>query len=326
MTTDGLAQEEDLPSEPADRDARAGGTTIDVNQSVGAVTGGRAIGVEIGTIVGPVYIQSASPAPALPTEDLRLPAIKTGRFEPETIVIPAGAFWMGSDDPGAPAPERHRHQVVLPAFRLGRFPVTLRQYAAFIKDKREHPAPSEWFNREPPKERLDHPVTDVSWNDAQAYCAWLSRQTGRHYVLPSEAEWEKAASWSQAAGEKRARPWGNEWLEGLCNAGGSSTTPVGAHAAGASAYGVEDLLGNVQEWTCSLWGDQPAQPEFGYPYDPADGREVTSPQELPPLARLVHRGGYFKSAPADLRCTARGNALADSKVAWRGFRVALKIE
>ena len=101
---------------------------------------------------------------------------------------------------------------------------------------------------------------------------------------------------------------------------------VTAHTTGASVYGVEDLLGNVQEWTRSLWGSQPAQPEFGYPYDPDDkDREVTEPSQLPAQARLVHRGGSVKSAPADLRNTARGNALPDSKIAWRGFRIVLQI-
>ena len=72
-------------------------------------------------------------------------------------------------------------------------------------------------------------------------------------------------------------------------------------------------------------GRQPAQPEFGYPYDPADGREVLAPDDLPAQARLVHRGGSFKSTPAELRCTARGNSLPESKIAWRGFRVAMEV-
>ncbi len=102
--------------------------------------------------------------------------------------------------------------------------------------------------------------------------------------------------------------------------------PVSAHPAGASAYGVEDLLGNVQEWTRSLWGAQPAQADWGYPYDPAADRECTEAARLPALARLVHRGGSFKAQPADLRGTARANALPDSKLAWRGFRVAMHLE
>ena len=268
----------------------------------------------------------------LPRGDRR-PVVKTKPFEPETIFIPRGPFLMGSDDPAAPAAERPQHTVDLPDFRIGRYPMTVRQYAAFIKDCKEQPAPRDWFNREPPAGRLDHPVTSVSWLDAIAYCDWLSQQTGRRYTLPSEAEWEKAASWERVDweigrlvdGQKRQYPWGDEWREGCCNVAGSGTTAVTAFAAGASGNGVEDLLGNVQEWTRSLWGLQPAQPDYGYPYDPADGREIADPEKLPALARLVHRGGSYKSQPADLRCTARGNALPDSRIAWRGFRVAMVI-
>ena len=270
----------------------------------------------------------------LPQGDRR-PTIETKPFEPETIFIPGGPFLMGSDDPAASAAEQPQHAVELPDFRIARYPVTVRQYAAFIKDCKEQPAPRGWFNREPPSELPDHPVVNVNWHDAVAYCAWLSEQTGRHYLLPSEAEWEKAGGGERGTGKqgnketrenKRRYPWGDEWVEGRCNVGSSGTTAVTAFAAGASGYGVEDLLGNVQEWTRSLWGLQPAQPDYGYPYDPADGREITDPEKLPALARLVHRGGSYKSQPDDLRCSARGNALPDSRIAWRGFRVAMVIE
>lgn len=268
----------------------------------------------------------------LPTGDAR-PVIAVQPWEPETLLIPGGPFAMGSVDPATPVAEQPQHIVDLPDFRIGKYPVTVREYAAFIKDKKDHPAPQGWFNREPPAERLDHPVTDVSWRDGVAYCAWLSARSGRRYVLPSEAEWEKAASGGEeragepgTEGTARTYPWGAEWAAGRCNAAGAGTTPVKAHPAGASAYGVEDLLGNVQEWTRSLWGTQTAQPEWGYPYAPGDGREVADPAQLPAQARLVHRGGSFKSQPADLRCSARGNALPDSKLAWRGLRVVMQLE
>ena len=266
----------------------------------------------------------------LPQGDRR-PVIETKPFEPQTVLIPGGPFSMGSDDPASPAWEQSRGPVDLPDFRIGKVPVTNRQYAAFLRDKKDHAAPPGYFNREPPPVLLDHPVTSVSWHDATAYCVWLSEQTGRRYTLPSEAEWEKAAS-SAGSGErgagserKRRYPWGDEWADGRCNAGSTGTTAVTAHPDGASAFGVEDLLGNVQEWTRSLWGSQVTPPEFGYPYDPFDGREMTDPSKLPAQARLVHRGGSFKSTPAELRCTARGNALPDSKIAWRGFRVAMEV-
>ena len=269
----------------------------------------------------------------LPQGDRR-PVIETKPFEPETVLIPGGPFLMGSDDPAVLKWEQPQHSVSLPDFRIGKYPVTNRQYAAFVKDKKDYPPPQGWFNREPPPVLLDHPVTSVSWYDALAYCAWLSGETKRLYTLPSEAEWEKAArsnDFSRSAPQETTEvvttkyPWGPEWIEGRCNAAGNGTTAVTAHPAGASAYGVEDLLGNVQEWTRSLWGSQVTPPEFGYPYDPSDGREVTEPSKLPAQARLVHRGGSFKSTPDELRCTARGNSLPESKIAWRGFRVAMKV-
>lgn len=200
-------------------------------------------------------------------------------FEPETVPIPARPFQMGADDDS--------HTVTLDAYRIGKAPVNFRQYAAFIKERKDYPAPPGWFNRvPPPSANLDQPVTEVSWRDAVAYCDWLSEQCKpRVYTLPSEAEWERACAQAQ----------------------------------------VEGMLGSVQQWTRSLWGSQPHQPDFAYPYDPADGREVTDPARLPAQARLVHRGGSFKSQPADLRITARGNATPDSKLAWRGFRVAMLI-
>lgn len=278
----------------------------------------------------------------------RRPVIDTKLFEPETIFIPGGPFLMGNADPAASKWEQPQHEVPLPDFRIGKYPVKMGEYAEFIKDQRSQAAPPDWFNREPPYKRGDHqrpvtekqpvteehPITDVSWFDALAYCAWLSGKTGRRYTLPSEAEWEKAASWGpgdketggQGDKRKRAYPWGPAWIEGLCTVASSGTTAVNAHPDGASSYGVEDLLGNVQEWTRSLWGSQPAQPDYGYPYDPADGREVADPAKLPAQARLVHRGGSYKSQPADLRCTARGNTTPDTRIAWRGFRVVLHLE
>jgi formylglycine-generating enzyme required for sulfatase activity len=85
------------------------------------------------------------------------------------------------------------------------------------------------------------------------------------------------------------------------------------------------MLGNVQEWTATLWGTQPGQPEVTYRERPGGGPRVLRPEDLPAQARLVHRGGSYRSPPADLRCTARGNATPDSRIAWRGFRVAMEV-
>ena len=161
----------------------------------------------------------------LPEGDAR-PTIERRDWEPETLLIDAGPFTMGSEPgPDVSEHETPAHTVDLDrAYRLGRTPVTVAQYAEFVAQSPHQDAPQGWFLRRPPVDRLDHPVTDVSWHDATAYCTWLSEQTGRRYRLPSEAEWEKAARGVDA----RSFPWGDEWVDQRCNAGSQATTPVDA--------------------------------------------------------------------------------------------------
>lgn len=258
----------------------------------------------------------------MPQGDARPVVKRQEPWEPETKLIEGGRFLMGSNSgEGIPEHEPPQAEVYLPDYRIGLYPVTNREYREFVRREKntpDEPLNADWFNREPPADRLEHPVTGVSWHDAVRYCRWLEGETKRPYRLPSEAEWEKAACWGGEVDEetrkpqKRRYPWGNEWDEGRCNAASSGTMEVNAHRDGASAYGVEDLLGNVQEWTLSLW-------------KPGDSRETADSTRLPVGARLVHRGGSYKSVPADLRCTARGNAPPESKIAWRGFRVAVEV-
>jgi formylglycine-generating enzyme required for sulfatase activity len=246
-------------------------------------------------------------------------------FEPETVLIPAGPFLMGSLPADIiPVEETPQHEVVLPAYRIGQYPVTNAQYAEFIKREKQQEPPKKtgWFLREPPADKLDHPVTGVSWNDAQAYCRWLSDQTGRLYRLPTEAEWEKAASW--AGGQKRWFPWGDEWQAGRCNFGSDDTTPVMAFPEGVSPSGCYDMLGNAQEWTSTLWGSDPKENAFPYPYRANDGREEVNPTHLHRVYR-VYRSGSFRDEPARLRCSVRGNSDPESKIRWRGFRVVSEI-
>lgn len=276
---------------------------------------------------------------ALPQGDAR-PSIEIRPFEPQTMLVAAGPFLMGADPAPPDGPfEAPQHQVSLAGFRLGRFPVTNRQYAAFIRQEKSIDPPKDagWFLREPPAERLDHPVTGVSWHDAVAYCRWLSDQTSRAYRLPTEAEWEKAASWitrgdawqNAGLGTKLAYPWGDEWDVERCNvreSGIGTTTPVGTYGdAGASPCGCEDMLGNVQEWTSTAWGSRKDSPDYAYPYRPDDGREDTEPDQPAPGIWRVHRGGSFRESAAGVRCTARSASAPDSRLRWRGLRVAMDI-
>ncbi len=250
------------------------------------------------------------------------PAVPLLPFEPVMVLIPAGSFWLGSQ-PGQndPPEEMPRHEITLPDYVIGQYPVTNAQYAEFLKQEKQHEVPKKvgWFLREPPASKLDHPVVGVSWDDALAYCRWLSRVTSRAYRLPSEAEWEKAAR----GADDRLYPWGDTWEAGRCNSGSDETTPVTAFPAGASPFGCGDMAGNAQEWTSTVWGSDPQICAFPYPYQPTDGREdLAADQHLHRVYR-VYRGGSFRDEPPRLRCASRGCSTPDSKIRWRGFRIAL---
>jgi len=152
----------------------------------------------------------------------------------EKIRIPAGPFLMGKD----------REVVELPDFSIGKFPTTIEEYARFVEATGHRPP--KWPGGKFPAESARHPVVNVSWEDAQTYLNWVGAR------LPSEAEWEKAASGSQGW----LYPWGIEFIPDNCNSSESKSTgtrPVDAHPGGVSPYGVMDMAGNVWEWTSSLY-------------------------------------------------------------------------
>lgn len=252
--------------------------------------------------------------------ELLKPEISRLPYEPETVLVPAGKFTMGSSQgEDVPVHETPQHQVDLPAYRIGVCPVTNQQYAEFVKGAK-HPAPKKvgWFGKSPPKNQLDHPIVGVTWYDAQAYCQWLSEKTGRTYRLPTEAEWEKAAR----STDGRTYPWGDEWDSSLCNCSSSGTTAVTAFPSGRSPFGCYDMIGNVWEWTNTLWGSDWKSPDFGYPYRADDGREA---EETDEIAHRVFRGGSYDEDVAQLRCSARRWYAPDHADKTRGFRVALEI-
>jgi formylglycine-generating enzyme required for sulfatase activity len=205
------------------------------------------------------------------------------------VWISPGPFLMGSDkdqDSQAYNSELPQHEVDLPGYWIGRYPVTVAQFRAFVEESGYE---ADTHSLDDPD---DHPVRYVSWDDASAYCRWLSEATGLAVRLPSEAEWEKAA---RGTGE-RIYPWGDEGpTDDLCNFGNRSrgTTPVGRYSPqGDSPYGCADMAGNVWEWTRSLRED--------YPYDSADGREDPEAYGL-----RVMRGGAFLSRARLVRCACR---------------------
>jgi formylglycine-generating enzyme required for sulfatase activity len=170
--------------------------------------------------------------------------------------------------------ERDRQTQKLPAFSITRNLITNAEYQRFV-EATGHRAPGvdkdtwesyglvhpwertrrfAWKNREPPEGRGDHPVVLVARTDAEAYAAWLSRMTGRHWRLPSEPEWEKAAR----GVDGRRFPWGNVFSPRLLNshdAGPFDTEPVGRYPGGASPFGMNDAAAQVFEWTSTGEGE-----------------------------------------------------------------------
>ena len=250
------------------------------------------------------------------------------------IHIPAGKFKMGSDkkaDSEAYDDELDLHEIDLPEYYIGRWPVTVAQFRAFLK---EH----EPENLEAYKGIANHPVTNVSWYLALKYCDWLTeklrdwpelpaelaalvKEKGWIVTLPSEAEWEKAAR----GADGRIYPWGNDDPEpnraNYGETGINATSPVGCFPDGASPYGCEDMAGNVWEWTRSLWGENPDKPKFRYPYDSGDGREDL---HAPDSVFRVVRGGAFLNDSRILRCAVRNRNHPYYWYGDQGFRVALR--
>jgi len=212
---------------------------------------------------------------------------------PATIEVPAGPFIMGSDRAEREAAYRldeaayghartrqwkwyenePRRTVTTTAYRITTQLITNRQYLAFITAtghrvpdvdpgtwrsyKLIHPFARTrrhaWAGHRPPKGRANHPVVLVSHDDARAYAAWLSKETGRVWRLPSEVQWEKAARGTDG----RYFPWGNAYEPGNLNshdAGPFDTRPVGLYPKGASPFGLMDAAGQVFEWTSTKAG------------------------------------------------------------------------
>ena len=242
-----------------------------------------------------------------------LSALGDPRDLDELVPVPGGEFEMGGDRYND---EKPRHKVIVADFRISKYPVTNGQYARFVAAT-SHPPPRHSPGRTPPPDLLTHPVVTVSWHDAVAYCAWLSKERGESVRLPSEAEWEKAARGT----DSREYPWGDRFDAQLCNmveTGIGGTSPVGIFPQGASPYGCLDMAGNVWEWTSSLWGKDVSKPEFSYPYDPNDGREDMRAGN--DVLRVV-RGGSWYYRDLGVRCAVRSRNHSGLRDDYFGFRV-----
>jgi iron(II)-dependent oxidoreductase len=255
------------------------------------------------------------------------------------VTVPAGPFAMGTDDEAwAYDNERPAHVVDLAAFRIDVAPVTNGAYAGFVADggydDRRWWGDAGWAWRQEADLRhpefwrpegdgrwsrlrfgwredlpLDEPVQHVCWHEADAYARWAGKR------LPTEAEWEKAASWGPE-GRKRRWPWGDgEPDPARANLGQSlfRPAPVGAYPAGASAYGCQQMIGDVWEWTSSDFGGYPGFATFPY-------REYS--EVFFGSGYKVLRGGSWATSPAAVRSTFRNWDYPIRRQIFAGFRCA----
>ncbi len=238
------------------------------------------------------------------------------RFSPpyflsELIFVPGGTAILGS--PEYPD-ERPVHAVMVRGFALAQHPVTQAAYAAFV-GATGHRAPRGWRRLAgksgPDRARLNAPVVNISARDAEAYCAWLSRETGHTYRLPTEAEWVLAA---RGEGSRRVFPWGDVFRPACANVwsdeAGGRLCAVGLFPEGRGPLGHDDLAGNVWEWCSSLY--------WPYPYRADDGREDPGADTEP---RVMH-GGSWRSRPLSVRCAVRHGELPGDSFDVVGFRLA----
>ena len=236
------------------------------------------------------------------------------------VLVPGGPFWMGSADGDGHDEEQPRHEVILAAFEIDRHEVTANDFAAFLQAAGNEDTEGNFYldladadapiartdgvylpraicrdgpGDDPPAESCaDHPVHEVTWYGARAYCAWRGKR------LPSEAEWERAAA-GAAAGRY---PWGDaspgptlaSCGEEACADGYPHTAPVGSFPAGDSESGCRDMAGNVWEWVQDMYHP-------GYAGAPTDG----SAWETPASSWRVARGGGWRGDADALRAARR---------------------
>jgi formylglycine-generating enzyme required for sulfatase activity len=237
------------------------------------------------------------------------------QYLPELVYIPAGPFLMGSsdDDESADDNEKPQHTVELSEYLIGKYPVTNREYQAYLKDSNQTP-PKHWDGYLYPDNKNNHPLVQVSWDNAQAYCQWLSKKTGMHYSLPVEAQWEKAARGTDG----RVYPWGDEWDAEKCNTsenGVGDTTPVGHYSPGGdSPYGCADMAGNVWEW-CQDFFESNAYKNREDGVKEPQGPERGNTRSL--------RGGSWSFSYRRARVADRGSSSPYDSSDLIGFRVLL---
>ncbi|MCB9150927.1 MAG: SUMF1/EgtB/PvdO family nonheme iron enzyme [Caldilineaceae bacterium] len=266
-----------------------------------------------------------------------LGAVGDPRDLEEMVPVPGGLFVMGtSDEQGEVAVreqmavrpkdawydeknvqgwielEKPQHTIHVPDFRISKYAVTNGQYARFVAASGHEP-PTHWRGARPPANLRNHPVVNVSWYDAVAYCKWLSQKRGEEVRLPTEAEWEKAARGpATGSGSTQIYPWLGPFDAAKCNmdeTGIDGTSPVGIFVDGASPYGCLDMAGNMFEWCLTKWRDN----YVDYVNSVDNSLEGDD--------RRVLRGGAFYDARVAMRCASRLDLDPRNRLNGVGLRV-----
>ncbi len=250
---------------------------------------------------------------------------------PELVRITGGSFLMGSNE--GDGDETPIHSVKVSDFDLAIKEVSNAEYAVFLNAKgNQREGESLWIDTEskdcmieqtgntftPLPQLADHPVNEVSWFGAVAYCTWLSELSGQAYRLPTEAEWEYAAGggaskrtiWSGTSNEKRASKFGNYMRADPY----PNTAPCGSFEP--NALGLYDMSGNMREWVYDYYGKSYYAEAAGTtdPQGPAEGRS------------RVNRGGSYGSSIDDLRIANREAGSPSMHKYYIGFRVARSVK
>ena len=251
---------------------------------------------------------------------------------PNLARIPAGEFLMGSA--AAEDDERPVHRVYVGEYFIGRFPVTQDEYSRFVRATgypppairslpmiasggrdtlfRDLAAPYVW-NHDPPVGFGAHPVVMVGYDDAIAYCKWLSNAIGRAVRLPTEAEWEKAA---RGGVDGHRYPWGDDIDPSRCNMlpdpslkRQRATRPTGTYPP--NGFGLYDMIGNVWEWVSDWYAeDYYSAAETRDPHGPESGN-----------MRIVRGGSWVTDDVNLLRCAYRHKVPPDTYTYSIGFRI-----
>lgn len=203
-------------------------------------------------------------------------------YKGDMVLVAAGEFTMGSDAGGDES--KPAHKVTVPAFYIDKTEVTNAQYKEFCTATGKQPPTDPFWEKGYFEKRPDAPVLGVSFDDAKAFAEWAGKR------LPTEIEWEKAASWDAAAQTKLEFPWGGSFESGKAAFGLDTPKDVGSFSGGASPSGALDLAGNVAEWVDAY-------------FQPYPGNTVSN-SNFGEINRVV-RGGHFGAKSNDLLKTTR---------------------